>query len=119
MQSISTRILLNLPLLIFFAPSVPSAAEIRWQFEAAGRVIGKPTITEDRIYIAGGKTVHALTRTGEELWRRELAGEIAAAITIDEDRLFVHSSVGLHALTDAGEEIWFYESPDLGPLVDG
>ena len=99
--------------------SVLSAAQIQWQFEAGDRIIGKPTINVDRIYIAGGKTVHALAMDGEELWQRELAGDIAAGITVGEDRLFVHSSAGLHALTDAGEEIWFFESPDLGPLVDG
>jgi outer membrane protein assembly factor BamB len=99
--------------------SALSAAEIRWQFEAGGRIIGKPTITEGRIYIAGGKTVHALTMDGDEVWRRELAGDIAAGVTVDEARLFIHSSIGLHALTPAGEEIWFHERPDLGPLVDG
>ena len=119
MQGISMRIFRSLALLILCAHSVLSAAEIRWQFQADGRVIGKPTVTESRIYIAGGKTIHTLTLAGEELWRRELAGEIAAGVTVVEDRLFVHSSAGLHALTDSGEEIWFYESPDLGPLVDG
>jgi outer membrane protein assembly factor BamB len=106
-------------LLIVLAHTVVSAAEIRWQFEAGGQVIGKPTVTEDRMYIAGGRTVHALSMDGEELWQRELAGDIAASITVDEDRLYVHSSAGLHALTDAGEEAWFFESADLGPLVDG
>ena len=119
MHTTQKRILRLLPLLIVCAHSVLSAAEIQWQFEAGGRITGKPTITENRVYIAGGKTVHALTIAGDELWRRELAGDIAAGVTVDEDRLFIHSSVGLHALTDAGEEIWFYESPDLGPLVDG
>ncbi len=113
------RILRVVLLLIVCAHSAHSAAEIRWQFEAGGRIIGKPTVTENRIYIAGGKTVHALTMAGEEVWRRELAGDIAAGVTVDEDRLFVHSSVGLHALTVEGEEIWFFASPDLGPLVDG
>lgn len=119
MQSISMRIFRTLALLILCAHSVLSAAEIRWQFEVGGRVIGRPTITENRIYIAGGNTVHALTTAGAEVWRRDLPGDIAAGITADEDRLFVHSSVGLHALTEAGEEIWFHEIPDLGPLVDG
>ena len=113
------RIVRDLLLLTVCFHSVLSAAEIQWQFEAGGRVTGKPTITENRLYIAGGKTVHALTMGGEEVWRRDLPGKIAAGITVDEDRLFVHSSAGLHALTDAGEEIWFFESPDLGPLVDG
>ena len=119
MQPTSKRVLLALPWLILCAPSVHSAAEIRWRFEAGGRVIGKPTITENRIYIAAGQTVHALSMAGDELWRRELAGGVAAGITADEDRLYVHSSVGLHVLTNEGEEIWLYESPDLGPLVDG
>jgi len=119
MQSISMRLLRTLALLLVSSHAVLSAAEIEWQFEAGGRITGKPTITENRIYIAGGKTVHALTLAGEELWRRELAGDIAAGVTVDEDRLFVHSSAGLYALTDAGEEIWFFERPDLGPLVDG
>jgi outer membrane protein assembly factor BamB len=119
MQGISMRFLRTLALLIVCSHSILSAAEIQWQFEAGGRIAGKPTITENRIYIAGGKTVHALTMAGDELWRRELAGDIAAGVTVDANRLFVHSSVGLHALTDAGEEIWLFESPDLGPLVDG
>jgi len=119
MPRTSMQIVRALLLLIVCTHSALSAAEIEWQFEAGGRIIGKPTVTESRIYIAGGKTVHALTMAGEELWRRELVGDIAAGVTVDGDRLFVHSSAGLHALTEAGEEIWFYESPDLGPLVDG
>ena len=120
MQSIPTRIIKALlPLLIVCAHSALSAAEIRWHFEAAGRIIGKATITENGIYVAGGNTLFALSLDGEELWRRELAGDIAASITVGEERLFVHSSAGLHALTGAGEEIWFFESPDAGPLVDG
>jgi outer membrane protein assembly factor BamB len=117
--SITTRVCRALPLLIVCTHSTLSAAEIRWRFEAGGRIAGKPTIAEGRIYIAGGNTVHALTLTGEELWRRELAGEITAGITVDNNHLFVHSSSGLQALTDTGENVWFYESPDLGPLVDG
>ena len=105
MPSLSKRVFQVLPLLIVCAHATLSAAEIRWQFEAGGRVIGQPTVTEDRLYISGGKTVHALTTDGEELWQRELAGEVAAAVTVDEDRLFVHSSAGLHALSDEGEEI--------------
>ena len=119
MPRTSMQIVRALLLLIVCAHSALLAAEIRWQFEAAGRIIGKPTVTEERIYIAGGKTVHALTMAGEELWRSELAGDIAASVAVDGDHLFVHSSVGLHALTDAGEEIWFFASPDLGPIVDG
>jgi outer membrane protein assembly factor BamB len=118
-QSKPIRIYRVLLLLMVFAHAAVSAAEIQWRFEAEGRVIGKPTVTEDRIYIAAGKTVHALTPTGGELWRSELAGDVAAGVVVEGDRLLVHSSAGLHALTDEGNEIWFYDSPDPGPLVDG
>jgi hypothetical protein len=86
-RSIPRRIIKALlPLLIICAHSALSAAEIRWQFEAGGRIIGKPTITENGIYVAGGNTLFALSLDGEELWRRELAGDIAASITVGEER---------------------------------
>ena len=106
-------------LLLLFATSAISAAEIRWQFEPGGRVFGKPTLGEAAIYVAGGKTLHALTLDGELLWERELAGEIAASVTLEEGVLYVHSSAGLHALDELGQLLWTYENEDLGPLVDG
>jgi outer membrane protein assembly factor BamB len=108
-----------LSVLILGSPAALAAADMLWQFKANGRVIGKPTVAEERVYIAGGATVHALDLSGVEQWRRELAGNIAAAITVDGEHLFVHSSAGLHALTDEGEDVWFFERQDLGPLVDG
>lgn len=106
-------------LLLLFATSAISAAEIRWQFEPGGRVFGKPTLGEAAIYVAGGKTLHALTLDGELLWERELAGEIAASVTLEEGVLYVHSSAGLHALDELGQLLWTYENEDFGPLVDG
>ena len=78
MNSNPTRMCRVLALLIVFAHSAVTAEEIQWQLEAEGRVIGKPTITENRIYIAAGQTVLALSLAGDELWRRDLAGGVAA-----------------------------------------
>ena len=109
----------TLVLLTLLAIPGPASAEILWRFEAEGRLIAKPTVARDAIYIAAGRTVHALDLEGEELWRRELAGEIAAAVTVEGELLYVHSSAGLHALDLTGEPQWTYESRDLGPIVDG
>ena len=106
-------------LLVLFTTSATSAAEIRWQFEPGGRVFGKPALGEGAVYVAGGKTLHALTLDGESLWQREVEGEIAAGVTLEEGVLYVHSSVGLHALDELGQPLWTHENEDLGPLVDG
>ena len=96
-----------------------SAAETSWRFETGGKIIGKPTITSDTIYLAGGNTVHALGLDGSERWRRSLAADIAASIRGDDDTIYVHSSMGLHALSLEGEPRWTYDAEDRGPLVDG
>ena len=95
------------------------AAEIRWTFDAGGRVSGQPTLADDRLYVAGGTQVHALDLQGRKIWSRELEGTIAAPIVVEGDELFVHSSAGLHALDREGVERWHHAREDLGPLVDG
>ncbi len=96
-----------------------ASAQVRWQFAAGGTVVGKPTVVDETIYIAGGKTLHALSLDGEELWRRDLPGPVAARVRVEQAVIYVHSSAGLHALNQQGEPIWTHANQDLGPLVDG
>lgn len=96
-----------------------SGARVLWQFDAGGKVIGKPTIEEGAIYIAGGSTVHALDLDGKEIWSRDLEAKIAARIAVEKGVIYVHSSAGMHALNLQGEPIWMHPHEDRGPLVDG
>jgi len=119
MSGRSATLLRTFLLLLLVSSSVVSAAQIRWQFEPEGRVLGKPALGETAVYVAGGSILYALSLDGEELWQLDLEGEVAANLTLQENVLYVHSSLGLHAVDVQGRALWTYESEDLGPLVDG
>ena len=106
-------------LLLLVLHSGTSKAQALWEFDAGGRVIGKPTVVDGTIYIAGGQSVHALGLDSEVIWTRELDGETAARISADGGVIYVHSSAGLHALNEQGELMWMHAHEDRGPLVDG
>jgi len=106
-------------LLLFILNSGFSSAQVLWEYDAGGKVIGKPTIDDGTIYIAGGSSVHALGLDGKEIWTKDTEGRIAARITVEKGVIYVHSSSGLHALDGRGETMWMHAHEDRGPLVDG
>lgn len=108
-----------LPLLILLLTAGLAGAEPRWQFDAGDKIVGKPTVAGDRIYLAAGRTLFALGLDGQELWQRQLEGTVAATVRVVDEVLYVHSSQGLHALDLTGEPLWTFADQDLGPLVDG
>ena len=113
------RLVWRTTLLLLILHSGFASGQVLWQFEAGGKIIGKPTIENGTIYIAGGSTVHALGLDGKEIWTKDLEGQIAARITVEEGVVYIHSSSGLHALDAQGEPIWMHDHEDRGPLVDG
>ena len=113
------RLVWRIALLLVTLQSGFSSAQVLWRFDAGDRIIGKPTIENGTIYIAGGSTVHALGLDGKQIWTKDLEGRIAARITVEEGVVYIHSSSGLHALDAQGEPIWMHAHDDLGPLVDG
>ncbi len=106
-------------LLLLILQSGSASAQVNWEFEAGGKIIGKPTIEGGTIYIAGGSSVHALGLDGKEIWTKDIEGQIAARISVEGDVIYVHSSSGLHALDGQGETMWMFAHEDRGPLVDG
>jgi outer membrane protein assembly factor BamB len=93
-------------------------AQAAWEFQASGMLKASATV-DDRIYIAGGKTVYALDFSGKPAWQRDLGADIAARVTVAGATLYVHSHKGVHALDKQGEPIWFFPKQDRGPLVAG
>lgn len=113
-----TTLLLSITLSFAAAHGAHSATPL-WEFQGAGKIIGKPTVTGDTIYFAGGDTVYAIDFDGQERWQHTVGGQVAAAVRVHAGTVYVHSSAGLHALAGNGTPRWTYEAEDLGPLVDG
>ena len=113
------RILASLVIFTLMLGGNAPCAQSAWEFQVSGMIKGKPTISEDTIYIAGGQVLYALDMNGKLRWKKDLEAAIAARISLAGDTLFVHSAAGLHALDKSGEQKWFFAKEDKGPLVAG
>jgi outer membrane protein assembly factor BamB len=113
------RILVYLFLFTLMVGSNVLSAQNAWEFQTKGMIKGKPTISDDTIFVAGGQVLYALDMNGKLRWKKDLEAAIAARITLAGNALYVHSAAGLHALDKNGEQKWFFAKEDKGPLVAG
>ncbi len=114
-----TKSLTYLLLILIPLGGNPVAAQPLWEFQTDGMIQGKATISDNTIYVAGGKSLYALDLQGNLIWKKELGAMVAARITLAGDTMYVHSTAGLHALNRSGEQQWFFAKADNGPLVAG
>jgi len=119
MKSSTPRSLAYLVLFTLMLGGNALCAQNAWELQTSGMIQGKPTISDDTIFVAGGQVLYALDMNGKLRWQKDLETAIAARITLAGDMLYVHSAAGMHALDKSGEQKWFFAKQDKGPLVAG
>ncbi len=101
------------------APGDPLPLSLGWRFDANGHLTGAQTIRRDGqlllLLASLGRTVYALTSSGQIAWHLKTDGPVYALAALEGDRVAAGDDAGAVIVVDAaGQQLW---QQDLGSRV--
>lgn len=100
---------------LLFLVSTGAHGELLWEYSTDGIITGNPVIHDDRVYVTGGNSLHAVNRQGEKQWSYDTGADSRSTVTIADGVIYVLADNGLHAVDMKGQRLWLFETAD-GPL---
>ena len=102
-------------ILSLFLVSTAARGGLLWEYSTDGIITGNPVIHDDRVYVTGGNSLHAVNRQGKKQWSYDAGAESRSTVAIADGVIYVLAANGLHAVDMKGQRLWLFETAD-GPL---